>query len=294
MRSEPINLIVGSDSFIGGALMAQLQRVGKQVVGTTRRSECVDECHIYLDILEDVETWSCPWSVAVAVICAGVTKLEACRRDPLTSARVNVERISALVKNLVAKGAFVVYLSTNQVFDGSVPHRLPNDPLSPVTEYGRQKAEAERRISQWKDSVSILRLSKVFGKEVPLFREWVLKLRQQKLIHPFQDMAMAPVPASTVVTVIQLIVENRVNGIMQVSGNRDVSYAEAAILGTKSLGFDKGLIQPINSTEGGDFQERLPKYTTMDMRHLRNIFGIEPPDVEWTIKTNFADIVSSP
>lgn len=286
-------LVVGSDGFVGNGLMSYLQQTQKQVIGTTRRPQRVDTKHLHLDLSEDIGGWQCPDDVTVAIVCAGVTKLEACRHAPSTSARVNVYGISSLVSNLVKSGVFVIYLSTNQVFNGSVPHRLPDDPVSPITEYGRQKAEAERRICQWGDSVSILRLSKVLEEGSLLFREWVLKLRQQKPIHPFGDMTMAPVSVSTVVTVIQLIAENRTSGVMQVSGNRDISYAEAAVIGAKFLGFDEGLIQPINTAEAGHFQEQFPKYTTMDVQRLRDVFGIEPVGVNCTIRNNFANIVTS-
>ena len=127
----PITLVVGSDSLIGGALIAHLLRAGERVVGTTRRHEAVDESHLFLDLSQDLAKWWCPLPIAVAVVCAGVTSLDACRRDPVATAHINVQGVSALVKNLVARGSFVIYLGTNQVFDGSVPYRLPDDPVTP-------------------------------------------------------------------------------------------------------------------------------------------------------------------
>jgi len=293
MSPEAITLIVGSDSFIGGALMAQLCEDGKRVAGTTKRHETLDQSHLYLDLSKDVETWNCPRSVSVAIICAGVTRIVACRRDPIKSAQVNVDGTAALIKNLVSKGVFVLYLSTDKVFDGSKPHRLPDDELSPITEYGRQKAEAECQIKQLNSSASILRLSKVLDKEDPLFQKWILEMRQQKAIHPFHDMMLAPVPISTVVSAIQSIVEKRMNGIMQLSGDCDISYSEAATLGVESIGLDENLIKPISASEAGFISEELSKNTTMDMQRLRNELGIKSPDVKETIKANFKDIMSS-
>ncbi|MDI6703321.1 MAG: sugar nucleotide-binding protein [bacterium] len=287
MRSQPINLIVGSDSFIGKALMAHLQRAGKRVVGTTRRHEAVDKFHLYLDLSEDVETWQCPWPVSVAVVCAGVTKLDVCSRDPVTSAHVNVQGVSTLVKNLVAGGAFVIYLSTNQVFDGSVPYRLPNDPLSPITEYGRQKAETERRISQWNDSVAIVRFTKILGLGISPFSEWTEALKKGKNIHPFVDMYIAPVPLSCAVSVLHLVVDQRLPNILQVSGGVDVSYAEAAYRGASLLGADLRLVQPVKAHQSNKYTEPVPLHTTLNIDRLRSMLGIEPPNVWWTIEKAF-------
>ena len=285
--ARPVTLIVGSDSLIGGALMAHLQRTGERVVGTTRRREAVDESRLYLDLSKDVEGWQCPWPVAVAVVCAGVTKLDTCRRNPVVTARVNVLGVSALVKNLVARGAFVIYLSSNQVFDGSVPYRPPDHPVSPVTEYGRQKAEAERQISQWGDSVAIVRFTKVLGPTIPLFSEWSEALRKGEIIQPFSDMYMAPVPLSCAVSVLRFVADLRLPGILQVSGNRDVSYAEAAHLGARILGVDTSLVQPVEASQSGRYTGLVPANTTLNIERLKSVLGIEPPDVQLTVEMAF-------
>ena len=286
-NKAPIILIVGSDSLIGGALMAHLQRAGERVVGMTRRRETVDESRLYLDLSEDVEGWRCPWPVAVAVVCAGVTKLDACRRDPAATARVNVQGVSALIKNLVARDAFVIYLSSNQVFDGSVPYCPPDDPVSPMTEYGRQKAEAERQISQWGGSIAIVRFTKVLRPTVLLFSTWTEALRNGGTIQPFSDMYMAPVPLSCAVSVLRLVTDLRLPGILQVSGESDISYAEAARLGARMLGVDPNLVQPVEAAQSGRYTEPVPANTTLNIDRLRSTLGIEPPDVQWTVETAF-------
>ncbi len=281
-------LIVGADSIIGNALITYLQRAGEHVVGTTRRPEKIDEDHVYLDLSKDnLEKWQCPTSISVAVILAGVTKLEDCRRDSRSSKRVNVEGVSALIKNLVSKGIFVVYLSTNQIFDGSKPYCLPNEPVSPMTEYGRQKAETEQQISQWGDSVAIVRLTKILSSQITLFAAWSEALKSSKTIHPFSDMVMAPVPQSSVLSILKLITDMRLPGITQVSGNRDISYAEAAKLGAECIGASGQLVQPVLASQTNIELEHIPNYTTMDTNRLKLTLGIEPPDITWTIEEAF-------
>ena len=290
MGSESYNegrqftLVVGSDSLIGKALMAHLNRAGSRVLGTTRRYEQVDDIHLYLDLAKNVNDWQCPFPVKVAVVCAGVTNLDMCRHNPIASASTNVEGLSALVKNLVNSGAFVIYLSTNQVFDGTVPYRKTDDPLSPITEYGRQKAEAELRISAFADSVAIVRLTKVLGQNHMLFSAWAGAMQKGEAIQPFADMVIAPIPLSCVVSVIRLLADRRLSGIFHVSGERDISYAEAAFLGAELLGADSCLIQPVNASQSGHYTEVVPAHTTLNIDSLRFALGIEPPDVRWTVK----------
>lgn len=254
-------------------------------MGTTRRRENADETHLYLDLSGEIENWQCPWPVSVAVVCAGATKIEACRRDPVATARVNVQGTVALVKKLVESGTFVIYLSTNQVFDGSVPQRSPDDPRSPITEYGKQKAEAERQVSQWDERVAIVRLTKVFGPRVPLFEEWVRALRTGETIQPFWDMSLAPIPLSCVVSILRLLCDLRLPGILQVSGERDISYAEAARIGAELIGADLHLVQPIEGASR--YPEPIPRYTSLNTERLKSALGIEPPRVGWTVETAF-------
>lgn len=288
----PVTLIVGSDSVVGGALFGHLVRAGERVIGTSRRGADLDQFHWYLDLSQGSESWRFPWPVSVAVICAGITKLEACRREPVASARVNVKATVALAEKLAAQGAFVIYLSTNQVFDGSQPYRKPDDAMSPATEYGRQKAEAERRIGKLGNSVAIVRFTKILELRPLLFSTWIEVLRETKPIQPFSDMFMAPVPLACAISVLRLVADRRMSGIIQVSGGIDTTYAEAAAIGARLIDADEGLIQPIRACESGFYSEPVPAHTTLNIDRLKSSLGVEPPDVRWTIQAAFAAVLA--
>ncbi len=279
--NTPATLIVGSDSLIGRTLVEQLRHAGARIYGTTRRSESVDESNLYLDLAEDVSGVKYPEQIDAAVICAGVTKLEACRRDPSTTARINVQAVSAIANKLAEMGARVIYLSSNAVFDGTRPQRLPDDTLSPVTEYGRQKAEAERQLSALGEAVTIVRLTKVLEPRAGLLTRWAQTLGRGETIHPFEDMVMAPVPLDFACNVLRRLIASRLPGIVQVSGERDVTYAEVARHIARSVGAMSELVEPINSKEAGVPPESVPAHTTLDTTRLRVELGLEPPSV-WT------------
>ena len=284
---SPVTLIVGCDGRVGNALMASLARSGKRVVGTTRRTESVDDSHIFLDLSHDLLNWQTPWPVEVALLCAGVTSIDACRRDPATTARVNVHGVATLVENLIAKGAFVVYLSSIAVFDGGVPYPKQEDSPSPATEYGRQRVETERLVNQFGDSAAIVRFSRILEPREALFSAWKESLGKGQPIYPFSDMKMAPLPVSCAVSVLRLVSDQRLAGTLQVSGNRDISYADAARVGAAALEADVGLVRPVLASEAHDGPSWLPRYTTMNIHRLRATLGIEPPDVSWTVRSSF-------
>ena len=287
--TQPVYLVIGADGQVGSALVRRLRNAGESVFATTRRPGNVNNNCAYLDLLEPPDDWKCPCPASVAIVCAGITKAQACKDNPLSTGKVNVQGISDLVGNLVAAGAFVIFLSTNQVFDGVTRFQLPESPLAPMTEYGRQKSEVERRLAQCGDSVAIVRFAKILGPDASLIPGWVQSLRSGKPIHPFSDMTMAPIPLSCAVTALALIAQLRLPGIMQLSGQEDISYAEAAWLGAKVLSVDPRLVEPVKAAERGSYIEPIPAHTTLNIDRLKALLGVVPPAVQWTVETAFAN-----
>ena len=272
---------------VGNALLTRLRQTGFSVLGTTRRRDHVNQECLYLDLADDLRHWRPPHPVDVVLLCAGETRMQACRNNPAESAKINVQGVLQLAKNLQSGGAFIICLSTNQVYDGSVPFRSPRDPCCPITEYGRQKAEVERRLSQAGAPGAIVRLTKILGPRTPPFASWAEALRRGQSIHPRSDMTLAPVPLSCVVSVLLLIAGRRLPGIFHVSGDRDVSYEAAARAGASALGADPRLLKPVKAGENEVDSEPSPVHTTLDMEVLKLTLGIVPPSAPWIIETAF-------
>ena len=287
MKRRGVSLVIGADGLIGRALTDYLTRAGETVLETTRRLDTISERRVFLDLSEGVSDWRPPCQVSVAYLCAAVTSLERCRREPAQSATVNVQNTVALAKILVASGTFVIFLSTNLVYDGSIPFRKTDDSVCPRTEYGRQKAEAEKQLLALGDLISIVRFTKVLGPNMPLFKGWIEALQSNEIIHPFSDMVLAPVPLSFAVDVLYRVVELRPSGIVHVSSEKDVTYEQVARHIAQRIGASPDLVQPIRSKESGIKLEAIPSHTTLDTTRLRVKLGMEPPDVWSTIDSVF-------
>ncbi len=287
MQQKNVSLIIGADGLIGRALADFLVQTGESVLTTTRKADTLSKKRIFFDLLENVSAWSPPKQVSVAYLCAAITSLETCRRNPKQSERVNVGNTVALAKMLIAEGTFVVFLSTNLVYDGSVPFRKADEPVSPLVEYGCQKAETEKRLLALGPSVSVVRLTKVLGPNMPLFNKWIQALQQGKIIHPFSDMVMAPVPLLSVVDILYQVAQKRLPGILQVSGKQDIAYQRIAYYIAQRLGVSQGFVQPIRYQQSGMHFEGVPAYTTLDISRLRGELGMDLPDVWETIDSVF-------
>jgi dTDP-4-dehydrorhamnose reductase len=273
-------LLVGGDSEIASATFAHMQRRGLSVIATTRRAERLSAGRIFLDLASPLAAWQPPPKTQSACVFAAVGHLVDCHRDPTGSALINVTRTVELVGRLVSWGVHVLFLSTNQVFDGSRAHVPTTAALSPVSEYGRQKALTETRLNSSIASgapVGILRFAKIVAPGMALLRQWQKTLAAGQPVYPFRDMFMAPTPVGVAAAAITALLTEQCSGIWQLSGPEDVSYAEIAVHIGRRLQADSALVQPIAAASAGMPTGSTPRHTTLDSSSLRSAFGIASP-----------------
>lgn len=259
-------LVVGADGAIGRAILARTDGLG-----TTRRKERAGPGRPFLDLAGVFEV---PSGVSVAYVCAAVTSTDACEKDPAGTARVNVEATTRLARTLAERGAFVVFPSTNLVFDGTVPHRRIDEAPCPTIEYGRQKMRAEAALLALGPSVAVVRITKVINADHPLVKGWIEEFRAGRTIRPFTDRVIAPVPLDFTIRALLAIGEARAGGIHHVSGDADVTWADLAARLAERLGVDGRLVEPKPATKVD------PRHTTLDTSGLTARFGLVPPDLD--------------
>lgn len=271
-------LIVGGDSKIGMAIGAKASRGDFVVIATTRRSE-PDGKRPFFDLAEP-SSWSLP-ATDGAVLAAAITSIEACRRDVQGTARLNVENTIELGRRIVGQGAYILYLSTNQVFDGCVANVPSDASYAPVSEYGRQKAAAEVGLRALGAGVGVLRLGKVLDSRPGLFMTWHERLQNHETVSAFADMTIAPVTLDQCVQTSISMLKSKYSGIVQLSGNRDIAYSDIAKQLADKMDRPQSLVLA-GSVEDADPPVSAPVNTTMDATALIEL-GMRQPDSQAVI-----------
>lgn len=179
----------------------------------------------------------------------------------------------------------MVFLSTSQVFSGTVARCAPDAPPDPISEYGRQKAAAEKLVLSLGERGAVVRLTKVAETLLPLFSRWEAAFQRDQEVRPFSDMTAAPVPLSLVVETLARIADRRLSGITQVSADRDLTYADMARLVAVHAGADAALVHPILAKDAGLNLENIPTHTVLDTTRLRRELGLVPPDAAACVET---------
>jgi dTDP-4-dehydrorhamnose reductase len=277
-------LIVGGDSEIGGAAFcgAQIPRPCRRCNHPPPRSRRQDR--LFLDLAASLDGWEPPQGATSACVCAAVARLADCAADPQASAHINVSQTLTLVDKLLRRGIYVLFLSTNQVFDGRVPQVPPDAPHSPVSEYGRQKARTESALSDYMARgapIGILRLAKVVSPRMALLQRWIADLAKGCRSAPLRHDARSDQDRFRHQRDSSLLSE-RASGIFQLTGPRDVSYADVGRFLAEKLGVESSLVQPASARAAGLPEGATPLHTTLDSSALRNRFGIEVTDV-WQV-----------
>jgi dTDP-4-dehydrorhamnose reductase len=141
---------------------------------------------------------------------------------------VNTEGSENVARAAAAVGARLVQLSTDVVFDGrkGAPY-VEDDSPSPVTDYGRAKAEAERRVAAAHPGAVLVRTSLLYGGAAPSKHE--LAAHDPEFTF-FTNEIRSPVRVTDLAEALLELAQLDVRGPLHLAGPDNVSRAEFAEL----------------------------------------------------------------
>jgi dTDP-4-dehydrorhamnose reductase len=287
-RSKLNVLVVGVDGLIGQALVSELRKRGHGVVGTSRRSRHGDDGTVFLD-LSAARLASLP-SADIMIICAAMARFSDCRDHYDLTRHVNVEARLALADLARARGERIIAMSSSAVFDCMRPNARADWKPAPRSAYGRQMAESEAGILARRGA--ILRSTKILTDRAGVFPEWILTLRSGGTVRAFEDHTLCPVPLNSVVDSLIAIAEQPSDGIFQVSGASDISFAEAARHLARRIGVCEDRVASIRAVDHGIPKSELTPHTSLDTSRLTELWGFQPPEPFAVMDAVFHDLLS--
>lgn len=269
-------LVIGSDGKIGSELVKYYESQNHTVFKTTRNAEKINEKNYLLDLSENSSNWPSGWpKIDVVFFCASITSVQYCENEPEISYKINVLSTQKLLKIFSDLGFFIIYISSNMVFDGLKPFANVDDKPNPRTEYGKQKAEIENYLLNLIDNSAIVRLGKVVTFDMSLINNWILKLKKGNTISAFTDMFISPISIEFTLNLLSKIAQTKMQGIFQATSNQDISYYQLAKHITNKLELSDMLVERASYKNSGI--RFSPKNTTLNTSRLKNI-GISSPD----------------
>jgi len=102
-------------------------------------------------------------SLQVIVHCAAERRLERVQADTDQSRRLNVDCTRLLAKLCKENNCWLLFISTDYVFDGTEPPYTNAARTNPLNEYGRQKRDAELAAREADWGCGVLRVPLLYG-----------------------------------------------------------------------------------------------------------------------------------
>jgi dTDP-4-dehydrorhamnose reductase len=216
----------------------------------------------------------------VVVHLAAMTNVDQCEIDRDAADYVNHLSVRDLANCIVnSKKCFVLYVSTDYVFDGEKGDYRESDSTNPVNWYGITKLLGEQELLQCvSDNWCIARTSTPFGIHTkklsfPLFV--IKKLSQKQEINVLTDQKTSPTYALNLAEMLLDIIEKRVKGIMHLSGSSQISRFNQALEIASAYRLDKDLIKPTSMNEM-KWRARRPKNSTLNITKAYNTLTVKP------------------
>jgi dTDP-4-dehydrorhamnose reductase len=156
--------VIGASGLLGRALVDELvQQTDWQVVSTAFRRAGPYSVRLDIRDAQAVEQFIECEAPDALVVAAAERRPDVCEREPALARALNVDAVRILAAAAKRRGAWVLSISTDYVFDGAhPPYRYDAQP-SPINAYGRSKLDGERALTETAELGCVLRLPLLYG-----------------------------------------------------------------------------------------------------------------------------------
>jgi dTDP-4-dehydrorhamnose reductase len=166
----------------------------------------------------------------VVIHAAAWTDTAGCEEDPVRATLVNGEAAGIVAVACRKAGAAMVYVSSNEVFDGEKrdPY-VEDDAPNPINAYGRSKLEGEERVRDALGENCIVRTSWLYGPGRGSFPEKILAAaRERGSLRVVTDEVASPTWTADLARGIARLVRAHATGVFHLTNEGSCSRKEWA------------------------------------------------------------------
>ena len=271
--------------------------VGQQVVKYLSKSNQVFSCYNeskpeYGDSVKmDLKNYEMISSVLteikpdVVIHLGAMTGVDICEKEKTSASEINTKATEIIAKECSKLNSFLVYVSTDYVFDGNFGMYKEDDVANPLGFYGKSKLEGEKAVQNFSTNWCIARTSTPFGlhptkKSFPM---WVIEnLQKQKQIDVLIDQFTSPTYIPNLSRMLIEISERRITGIIHAAGASKISRYQMASMVSDKLNLDGTLLKQISMNKMKWVAQR-PKDSSLDVSRASSILNEKPQKIEQSL-----------
>lgn len=277
-------LVTGATGLLGSRLVEKLVKKGYHVYSGYNKHEPINGEPIKIDVTNenDVErTFNISKPDAV-IHTAALTNVDECEVNKELAWKINVIGTKNIVNMSKNYNSFLIYVSTDYIFDGRKGMYKENDEPNPINYYGLTKLKGEEEVMRL-NNYSIVRTSVIYGSTPASgkvnFALWVIEnLRKRKEIKVVVDQWNSPTLNINLADMIIEILERKLNGIYHLAGATRINRYDFARLIAKTFELDENLIIPITSDQITWIAKR-PQDSSLNITKALNVLMNKPLEI---------------
>lgn len=213
---------------------------------------------------------------------AALTDVDKCETDRELAFKINVLGTELVAKSAAEVGAFVVYASTDYVFDGKRGMYKEDDRTDPINHYGLTKLLGERFCDCIARTCVIYGARPASGKVN--FALWLIeKLRSGEPVKIVTDQYVTPTLNTNLAEMMLGAGEKRIEGIYHMAGATRISRYGFACELARSFGFDAGLVIPSKMSDMS-WNAKRPADSSLDTFKAQKSLEERPYDLKESLR----------
>ena len=189
----------------------------------------------------------------VVMHLAAWTDTAGCEADPARALQVNGEGTRIVAEAGVRAGAAMLYVSTNEVFDGgkAEPYHEEDEP-NPINSYGRSKLKGERHVQSLLERYYVVRTSWLYGPGRVSFPEKIVQAaRERGQLRLVTDEVASPTWTLDLAGAVVRLIQKPAWGVYHLSNSEYCSRLEWAAEILRLSGLEGIPVEPITQREFG-------------------------------------------
>ena len=271
-------LIIGGDSRLSKRILENYA-----IKYSTSRS-LYKRNKLFLD-LSDTNSFEIPQDVHKCLIIGGPVSYAQANTSNKTVRDIHQFQIPLLVKRLLEKNIYTIYVSSNMVLGKDCKDRSEEAKPNPNIEYGKMKYICEKKIYEKAAEVekvnklAIFRMTKNISPETTPFLNWIKNYKNDEPIIAFKDLYFSPLFYEKSADALMRLANLETSGTFHFSGLKDINYYELCCEVNKVLmkkGKKQMKIIASTSKEQGITLEDIGSTTFLSMKRTSSILKIKP------------------
>jgi len=211
---------------------------------------------------------------------AAFSDVDKCEKEKDLAWKTNAESTSNIAQLCHKRNCFLVYVSTDYVFNGEKGNYKETERTAPINHYGLSKLKGEQEVKQSRAEHCIARTSVIYG-SIPAagkinFALWLIeKLRKKEETKTVTDQWNSPTLNTNLAEMVLEIVERRTTGTFHLAGATRLSRYEFAQNIAETFNLDKNLLCPTSSKEMQWLAKR-PKDSSLNVDKAKQTLKNKP------------------